>query len=383
MPLESVTDFSQSVIEAEQLVEMFAGDPAAQAAMAEMAKNQLEIEMMANASARRSRMERSLAAMEALGQHLSGIPGRKSMVWITSGFSMVAVLGAMGMGPHGDVQNFEDKVRAASQRLAQNGITLYIVDAHGIETQRDMSAAFRAPLPVRGRGRFEAQMDSEQINNDAVPAMSLMASITGGRYLYNTNDLAAGFKQAVADLRGTYTIGFYTPDEADDKWHKLRVKVGRGGVNLHHREGYFAEKETAARPEWNTESWRAVAASPLGSSALQMVVQCLPLASGEVLLSIKIGAGALHFQSEPGGMRADLQVMIAGRSADNRMWTIQSEVAAKLPQDRVATVRTAVVPVQRRWTPDKAVTTMRVIVRDKFTGQYGSVDIPLSKLRGQ
>ena len=31
-------------------------------------------------------------------------------------------------------------------------------------------------------------MDNERISNDPRPAMELMASITGGRYLYNTND---------------------------------------------------------------------------------------------------------------------------------------------------------------------------------------------------
>jgi hypothetical protein len=325
-------------------------------------------------------MERSLAAMEALGQHLAGIPGRKNMVWITGGFSMVAILGAMGMGPRGDVQDFENQVRDTSRRLAQRGITLYIVDAHGIEAQKDLSASYSRPMPTRGRGRFEPQMDAEQINNDVLPAMSLMASITGGRYLYNTNDLSAGFKKALADLRGTYTLGFYAPEDADDKWHRLRVKVARAGVSVQHREGYFAESGAAQTPDWNADAWRAAAVNPLGSSALQMVLQCQLMAGGEWLLTIRVGAGALHFRSEAGSLRADLQVMIAGRAADNRVWTGLSEAGAQLPQDKLDKVREAVVPILRRWKPDPAVTTIRVIVRDKFTGQYGSVDAPLSKV---
>jgi VWFA-related protein len=380
IPLESVTDFADSITEAEQFVDMFAGDPEAQAATAEMMKSQLEMEMAANAAARRSRMERSLAAMETLGQHLAGIPGRKNLVWITGGFSMVAILGEMGMGPRGDVQDFEDQVRAVSQRLAQRGVTLYIVDARGIETQRDMSASVRQPLPVRGRGRFEPQMDAEAINNDPFPAMSLMASITGGRYLYNTNDLAAGFKQALADLRGGYTVGFYAGDEADDKWHRLRVRVARAGLNVRHREGYLAEKEMGRRPAWTTDTWRAAAANPIGSSALQITVLCQPMAGGEYLLRIQTGAGALLFRDEGGGLKAELQIMIAGRAADGRMWTNLNEVSVKLPPERLEKLRESVAPVLRRWKPDAATTALRVIVRDKLTGQYGSVDVPLAKL---
>ncbi len=178
--------------------------------------------------------------MEALGSHLAGIPGRKNLVWIGAGFSMSSVTGAMGMGVHGSIETFESKVRKTSQRLAQQGIVLYIVDSEGISLPSDQTAASHAPVPVRGRGRFEPQMDSDAISNDPHPAMELMSSITGGRYIYNTNDLTAGFKQTAADVQGSYTLGFYMPGDPDDKWHKLKIRVKHSGVSVRHREGYLA-----------------------------------------------------------------------------------------------------------------------------------------------
>ena len=78
MPLQTETDFDRSVIEAEQFVDMFRGDPEMEAMMEEMVRSQLEVEMMANAQARRARLEKTLASMESLGQHLGGIPGRRT-----------------------------------------------------------------------------------------------------------------------------------------------------------------------------------------------------------------------------------------------------------------------------------------------------------------
>ena len=87
MPNATVTDFNQSVVEAEEFVNMF--PPEMQAIATEIARSNLEMEAMANAAARRYRMEQSLAAMETLGAHLASIPGRKSVVWIGGGFSKI------------------------------------------------------------------------------------------------------------------------------------------------------------------------------------------------------------------------------------------------------------------------------------------------------
>ena len=213
MPLEATTDMDKAVIEAEQFVEMFATDPQLAAQAVEMARSQLETDMLANAQARSFRVANTLAAIESLGQHLSGIPGRKNLVWIGGGISISSVTGALGRGPHGSIESFEEKVKRTSQKLAQQNIVLYVVDAKGLEVPRSQTAEAIGTLPVRGRGRFEPQLDAQQLSDDTFPAMDMMSSMTGGRYLHNSNDLAAGFKSAAADLDGSYTLGFYVADE--------------------------------------------------------------------------------------------------------------------------------------------------------------------------
>ncbi len=82
---------------------------------------------------RQDRIRRTLDALDAVGRHLEGIPGRKSVVWISGGFSVLDVSEIMGMGPHVSIDGIlEADVRNAAQSLAQRGIALYIVSASGL-----------------------------------------------------------------------------------------------------------------------------------------------------------------------------------------------------------------------------------------------------------
>ena len=380
MPMATVTNYSQSIVEAEAFVNMFAGNPAMQKAAEDMARNMLEVESLSNAQVRRARMERSLAMLETLGQHLAGIPGRKNLVWIGGGFSMFSITGAMGMGVHGTTDNFESKVRQTAQRLAQQGMILYIVDSKGLDLPWDQTAAARTALPTRGRGRFEPQMDSEAVSNDTRPAMDLMASITGGRYLHNTNDLTSGFKQTAADMQGSYTLGFYTTGDADDKWHKLKVHVKRSGVNLRHREGYLAESSLAQPTEWNAESWRAAFANPLGSTVIPLTVKCQFTPTGELALTLAADANAIQFHAEGDSLKANLEISIGDRGPDGAMHMNLNAFTASVPAAQWEDARQQGIRYERQWKPAADTTSLRVIVHDVRSGQYGSLDVPLNLL---
>lgn len=380
MPLEGISDFDRSVVEAEQFIGMFAGDPSAQEAVAQMKRVQLDAEMRANAASRRSRMERSLASIEGLGRHLAGIPGRKNVVWISGGFSMVSVLGNFGVGSRGGFDAYEEQVQQTAQRLAQQGVVLYIVNSQGLTGSPNATAGFSSPQ-VRPRGRFERQVDAERFSNDPHSAMELMASVTGGRYLHDTNDLASGFKQTVADLRGSYTLGFYAPEESGGGWHKLRVRVKRPGVSVRHREGYLAEAAVPRPIEWNDEMWQDALSNPVGSSVIPFTVRRETTPAGELVLTILTDCNGLDFRADGDNLKAGLKIAIADRAADGSTSPHFSVLAVTVPAAKWETARAEGVSFRRQWTPVSGVSTIRVIVLDLHTGRYGSVDVPPGKGR--
>ena len=74
------------------------------------------------------RINQTIASLEALGNHLAGIPGRKNMVWITGGIAMLTQ-GAQDRW----VNSYATQVRGLAQRLATQGITVYPVQATGLQ----------------------------------------------------------------------------------------------------------------------------------------------------------------------------------------------------------------------------------------------------------
>jgi len=381
LPVHEVTDYNRSIVEAEAFVDLFAGDPQIQQMMEEMMRQQLEVESMANSAVRRIRMETSLAALEALGKHLAGIPGRKNLVWIGAGFSMVSISGAMGTGVHGGVEDFETKVRATSRRLAQDGIILYIVDSKGLELSPDMGTAARGPTPVRGRGRFEVQMDTESANNDPRPAMELMANITGGRYLHNSNDLTTGFKQTYSDMQGSYTLGFYLSGEPDDKWHKLKVRVKRSGVEVRNREGYLADSTPSQPTAWTADTWRSIFANPIASTVIPLTARMGRTPSGEVALILRVDPNALRFHPDGDNMKCDLEIGIADRAPDGSMHSTRAPFSAVVASAKWEEARQTGLGYQKQWKPADGATTLRIVVHDVRSGQYGSIEVPMASVR--
>jgi len=77
---------------------------------------------------------------------------------------------------------------------------------------------------------------------DKIMAMEQIASGTGGKAFYNTNDLSAATRKAIADGANYYTVA-YTPTnkKMDGSYRRIEVKVVGGKYRLAYRHGYNAD----------------------------------------------------------------------------------------------------------------------------------------------
>jgi hypothetical protein len=159
--------------------------------------------------------------------------------------------------------------------------------------------------------------------------------------------------------------------------------VKRSGVNLRHRKGYLAEEAAATPTLWTNDMAMAVIGNPIGSSAVQMTAHCAPAADGEpgtLQVNLRIEAASLRFQTVGQELQAQIQVIFAGRAADGSARLTTEGATVKIAADRLEAAQREGLRYTRRWKPAPDAVSLRVVVRDVVTGQYGTLDVPLNKL---
>ena len=114
--------------------------------------------------------------------------------------------------------------------------------------------------------------------------LQTLAENTDGRAIVNRNDLAKGMQQIVRDSSGYYLLGYNsTQAPQDGKFHEIKVRIKRSGVQVRARKGYWAMTAT--------EAARAVAPPKPGPPpAVSRAIASLPPTSGERFIRTWVGS---------------------------------------------------------------------------------------------
>src|SRR5207237_3442347 len=74
-----------------------------------------------------------------------------------------------------------------------------------------------------------------------------LAKDTGGKALFDYNDLSLGIVQAAESMGSYYLLGYYsTHTAADGRFRRVKVTLNGGlSADLAYRQGYFADKTFA------------------------------------------------------------------------------------------------------------------------------------------
>ncbi len=204
----------------------------------------------------------TLNAMIQLAGYLSGIPGRKNVVWLSGSFPIASFNNDL-QNPMNDNRNYSGRVRLAAKLLADSQVAVYPVDVRGMDTGK-ISAADNsvglgpgttgtavAPgtIPVNGDSVMSPYLTFQQ---DAIQdvarrsaertALNQMASDTGGTAFFSSNAIADAIKMATEQASNYYSLS-YSPSNKnyDGRFRKIKVALAEKGYHLHYRPGYFAE----------------------------------------------------------------------------------------------------------------------------------------------
>lgn len=312
------------------------------------------------------RAEETPQALISLARRMAGIPGRKSLIWISGSFPA-----ATGYLDAGDRRSFEGEIGRAAQTLADANVAVYPVDARGLmaEGQPDM-------LPSA-----ESQPDPRPFTT-----MDLIAQLTGGKTFYNRNDIDTAVLRAIGDSRVTYTLGYY-PEEAtwDGKFHEINVKVRLRGAQLRFRRGYFATQSVpTADPNMRSQEMFAAAADPLESTAIGLKLETISVGAGaplhlKMLLTVNPRNILMNSNAGRSDAKVDVLYVEVGRNNDILASLARTVVLDLTPEARENTMKEGVKLVCDFPIRPKA-TVIRLVALDEGSGRLGTVTVPLSVL---
>jgi VWFA-related protein len=206
----------------QQIVDMMVTMQAAPAAVQAVTNEQGDFA----ASQTDKRVGTTLQALQELARYLSGLPGRKNVIWFSSAFPI-------NIFPGRDVpRQYGAELKRTADLLADSRVSIYPVSTTG------MGQGFSADIQMR-RGPGSAELNGNPAANQI--SMEALAKGTGGIAFYNTNGLSDALEHAVEVGSHYYTLT-YTPTNAalDGKFRKIDVKVLHGGYKVAHRVGYYA-----------------------------------------------------------------------------------------------------------------------------------------------
>jgi VWFA-related protein len=244
----------------------------------------------------RIRNQVSLSALKALIMRLGGLKqGRKALILVSEGYantlppqvrdSIASLPGfdnperdnpdAGRNDPNEDRRTFlgdsslQLSLREVYDLANKNNVAIYPVDPRGLP-----AAEFDF-----GQATVGTQVDQRYLNA-SLDTLRTLAEETDGRAIVNRNDIAGGMRQIVRDTSAYYLIGYNsTLAPTDGKFHEIRVRVNRPGVQVRARKGYWAvttedvARVTAPRVEVPTGVETALATLSAATAVTRNVIR--------------------------------------------------------------------------------------------------------------
>ena len=316
-------------------------------------------------------MVKTLGALTEIASSVRGVPGRKNVIWVGTGYRNASDVNNLS-----NVDN--DRVKAAIQtvtdRMLAAHVTLYMIDPEGVVARDPSNAdALGNGMPgdvATGYGAYSAGLGFENF-----------VSMTGGRIFAGRNDVDAEIGQTSSEGTQYYTLSYVptSPNDVARPYRKISVKVNDPSLRVITRDGYFGGEEKVDAVAPNTAKKQpkqllydltAAAKTTLAYTGLH--IEPVHTKNGYLL---KVKASDLTWTPQPDGSRlAEVTVVAVGYSnRDKEMGQHTSELKELIeasdvigPRSQVGFTFPFAVPV--------GTSRVRIVMRDATTGTMGSAD---------
>lgn len=314
----------------------------------------------------------NVAALKVMVNSLSGLPGRKALLHVSDGISVTpgeelfqalfelcggggftsglsgtmgggttpsdtAASGSLGayrgQGALIDAQAYstaKDWSALAAHANTQR-VTLYTLQASGLEA----SAASAADAGPGDRVLQLTSVSTIEMQNRQ-SSLSVMAADTGGRAIFNANDVRPALARMRDDFDHYYSLGFTPRHSGDGREHRIEVRIKRKGLQVRHPLSY------RDKPAMERAVDRTLAALFFGSEDNPLEVsleigEVIPGAQGgyTVPVRLRIPLQKMFFRQTEEAYEGRLRLLVATQSGDGGTSKVrQVQVPVKIPKDQ-------------------------------------------------
>lgn len=347
------------------------------------------------------RMQMTLEGMRGLARFLGGIPGRKSVIWVTADFPFnlipdnravtdaelaesLPTISQLSLGTRssGAVANSQrnshaQEIRDAAAQLSSAQIAIYPIDARGLISGMEGGMG---DVPAR---RFQSMDDSALSRISDVTAsqeaMKEMARETGGIAYVNQNEIKQGVALAMDDSLAYYTIGYYPDDKKwDGKYRSIKIKMNRDGTDARYRKGYFAVDPAELKDRKAEQEVAEALQDQAPATLVTFSAQIKPAGKG-LGVDFLVDPSTISAEDASGGKKINMVLYAAMFSPDGKMLgnksmkvdqTFDADTYKKILQQGM------LLHIDLDQAPGKN-NEVRMAVRDNRTGNVGTLTAPV------
>ena len=316
------------------------------------------------AESARSQVLQTIGGLTLVINSLSGVPGRKALLYVSDGFpatpgeEMFQVLyeicggGGVTQGLSGtfdagagdyqgmqaplDAQRYTtvNDLRKLTTHANAQRVTLYTLQASGLRGAASSSAEY-------GLNERVLQLPSVQLvaTSNLRNSLNVLAADTGGRAIFDANEVDLDLARMRADLAAGYSLGFVAEHGGDGREHALEVRVKRPGLKVRFPRSYRAKP---AR-EKIVDRTLANLLHGVGDNPLQLELQPgepAPAATGtfRAPVRLRIPLFKLAILTRPDAFEGRIKIYVVARDTEGRTSPMREiDVPIRIPRDQVLT----------------------------------------------
>ena len=310
--------------------------------------------------------DRQLAALQTAVTDLGPLPEVKTLIYLGSGLRLNGA-------------DNQAQLRATVNAAVRSNVTINPIDTRGLVATPPLGDATRAS--PGGVGMFSGAIAQAATirQQQAQDTYYALAKDTGGRAMFDYNDLSLGMVQAAQAVTGYYMIGYYTTNTAlDGRFRRVKIALTTDlQADLAYRPGYYGAKAYARFSAADKERQLEEALKfedPITDIPIAVEVNYFQLDPAEYFVPVSVRMPGSEL-TRPRETSARAEIDMIGEVKDEYGVTIRNakdRLAFTLDPAKAAQVARRPIQYETGFTLLPGKYAIKILARDTTTGRIGT-----------